>query len=181
MLTWHISDFNTMIKPQSLAQGDVLSFLADDNKYKAMLCTSVHNDRSPQYCYFAATTYSSATKPSLEDILYSNFYGIGNTRSEYFAYTESELEHMWAIHPEVKPYFLGSYHFIIWKKDLRAIQSNLELVGNLSIISNLDMHGNGGVNASSWDFLRQFFTDSGLNKLSERGQRTYSLKSILIK
>jgi hypothetical protein len=170
-----------MIKIQSLSPGDVLSFVADDNKYKAMLCTSIQNNRSPQHCIFAATTYSSDNKPSLEDILHSDFYGVGNTKNEYFAYTESELKNMWTIHPEVKPYFIGSYSFIIWKKNLRRFQSNLELVGNLGIISNVDLHGNAGVNASSWDFLRQFFTDHGLNMLSEKGQRTYSLKSILIK
>ncbi|MBV8391082.1 MAG: hypothetical protein JO080_14850 [Mucilaginibacter sp.] len=170
-----------MVKVQSLSPGDVLSFLADDNKYKAMICTSVHNNRSPQYCTFAATTYSSYNKPSLVDILHSDFYGVGNTKSEYFAYSESELENMWTVHPEVKPYFLGSYPFIIWKKDLRKFQINLELVGNLNIVRNVHLHGNSGVNASSWDFLRQFFTDTKLNTLLERGQRTYRLRSILIK
>ncbi|TSJ40599.1 hypothetical protein FO440_12680 [Mucilaginibacter corticis] len=167
-----------MSKRQSLVIGDILSFKGIDKKYKAIICTGIYKDHNPHYYEFAATTYSDENKPSLVDIINSKFYGVGNNKS--FDYSKLELDNMWKIHPEVKPYYIGSYGFLIWKKDLRTFYSELELVGNINIVHNLAQNGNGSVNASSLNFLRDFFAFDSLNILLERGQETYQVKSILL-
>jgi hypothetical protein len=53
------------------------------------------------------------------------------------------------------------------------------MVGNIKIVNNLDKNGNGGVNASDWYFLYEFFSDAGIGILSERGQGIYRLESII--
>lgn len=167
-----------MSKRQSLVIGDVLSFKGADKKYKAIICTGIYSHHSPHYYEFAATTYSDENKPSLVDIINSKFYGVSNNKS--FAYSKLELDNMWTIHPEVKPYYIGSYGFLIWRKDLRTFYDELELIGNINIVHNLAQNGNGSVNASSLNFFRDFFAFDSLNILLERGQETYQIKSILL-
>lgn len=168
-----------MDKIKDIQQGDVITFISSDNKYKALLCTSTHKDKSPQNYTFAALTYSSHKKPVVDDLIASEFYGVGNTKNDYFKYSESEIEKIWRIHPEIKPYFMGSYGFIIWRKDFMKFRDNFEIIGNLNIVDNLDKNGNGGTNASDWDFLKDLFTDKLKNKLNERGQNTFKVISII--
>ena len=87
---------------------------------------------------------------------YCNFLGIGNIANDYFKYPDKQLNKMWTIHPEIKPYFLGSYGVLIWRKDFIKFRDNFELIGNLKIVDNLDKNGNGSMNASDWTFLNQF-------------------------
>jgi len=169
-----------MQKIRDINQGDLLTFRATDNKYKVLLCTSTYKDKSPQNFTFAALTYDSLDKPTITNILDSEFLGIGNTKNDYFKYSDKELNKMWTIHPEVEPYFLGSYGLIIWRKDFMKFRDNLEVIGNLKIVDNLDKNGNGGMNASSWTFLNQFFSDNYILVLSKRGQKPFKLKSILV-
>lgn len=103
-----------MNKISDINQGDLLTFKADDEKYKVILCTSTSKKKSPQNFTFAALTYNDKEKPTAETILNCDFWGIGNTRNDYFKYSDSELNQVWNIHPEIKPYFLGSYGIIIW-------------------------------------------------------------------
>ena len=43
---------------------------------------------------------------------------------------------MWNLHPEINPYHLGSYGFLIWRKDFLNFRDNFELIGNIEIIDN---------------------------------------------
>jgi len=169
-----------MQKIRYINQGDLLTFRATDNKYKVLLCTSTYKDKSPQNFTFAALTYNSLEKPIITNILDSEFLGIGNTKNDYFKYSDKELNKMWANHPETEPYFLGSYGLIIWRKDFMKFRDNFEVIGNLKIVDNLDKNGNGGMNASGWTFLNQFFSDNYILVLSNRGQKPFRLKSILV-
>ncbi|MFT3679368.1 MAG: hypothetical protein QM791_03795 [Ferruginibacter sp.] len=169
-----------MQKITDINQGDLLTFKATDNKYKALLCTSTYKDKSPQNFTFAALTYDSLNKPTVSNILDTEFFGIGNTNNDYFKYSEIELDKMWTIHPETKPYILGSYGLIIWRKDFMKFRDNFEVIGNLKIVNNLDKNGNGSMNASGWTSLNQFFSDNYVSVLSSRGQRPFKLKSVLI-
>ncbi len=159
-------------------QGDVFAFKAADGRYKALLCTSTYKERSPHNFSFAALTYDSMEKPSIESILDSEFYGIGNNKSDHFRYSDNELERMWTIHPEVKPYFLGSYMLVIWRKDFMGFRDNMTFMGNINIVDHLDKNGNGGLNASSWNFLQDFF-QKFKTVLCERGQIPYKVSAIL--
>jgi len=87
---------------------------------------------------------------------------------------------MWSIHPEIEPYFLGSYSLIIWRKDFMKFRHNFEAIGNLKIVDNLDKIGRSGMNASGWNTLNQFFVDNYNLILKDRGQKAFKLKSILI-
>ena len=169
-----------MQKITDINQGDVLTFRSIDNKYKVLLCTSTYKVKSPQNFTFAALTYDSIDKPTSSNILESEFFGIGNTKNEYYKYSEKELNKMWAYHPETKPYFLGSYGFVIWRKDFIKNRNNFEVIGNLKIVANLDKNGNGSMNASDWTYLNQFFSDNYFQVLSNRGQKLFKLKSILV-
>lgn len=170
---------NSMKKIANINQGDLLTFKATDDKYKVFLCTSTYKEKSPQNFSFAALTYDNEDKPTVEDILHTDFWGIGNTKNDYFKYSDIELNQMWRIHPETKPYFLGSYGLIIWRKDLMKFRDNFEIIGNLKIVDNLDKNGNGGMNASDWDFLKDFFTNKINSVLPDRGQKTFKLKAII--
>lgn len=169
----------SMQRLNDINQGDIISFKTEDRNYKALLCTSTHKDKSPQYFTFAALTYSKPRRPTSEDILTSNFYGIGNTKNDYFKYSDQELNKMWAHHPETKPYFLGSYGVTIYRKDFMKFRDNLEYIGNITIVDNLDLNGNGSMNASEWIFLKDFFNNKFKTILTERGQLEYSVRSII--
>ncbi|GAB2842969.1 hypothetical protein [Ferruginibacter profundus] len=169
-----------MQKITDIHQGDLLTFKATDDKYKVLLCTSTYKDKSPQNFTFAALTYDSLDKPTITDILDSEFLGIGNTKNDYFKYSDKELSKMWTIHPETKPYFLGSYGLVIWRKDFMKFRDNFECVDKLSIVDNLDKNGNGSMNASDWNYLNSFFSDNFISVLNSRGQKPFKLKSILV-
>jgi hypothetical protein len=168
-----------MQKIKDVNQGDLLTFKGADGNYKTLLCTSTHKDKSPQYFTFAALTYDSIDKPTIEKILETEFFGIGNRKSDYFKYEDDELNKMWTVHPEVKPYYLGSYGLTISRKDFMKFRDNLELIDNIKIVDHLDKNGSGGMNASDWKFLQDFFNGKFRTVLPGRGQTTYKVKAIL--
>jgi len=168
-----------MQKSRSIHKGDLLTFKATDNKYKVLLCTSTYQAKSPHSYTFAVLTYDSVDKPTNLNILDSEFLGVANTKNDYFKYSAEELTKMWTIHPETKPYFIGSYGLIIWRKDFIKFQDNFELLGNIKIIDNLDKNGNGSMNASDWSVLNHFFSSNYIILLSTRGQKPFKLKSVL--
>lgn len=164
---------------KEIHKGDILTFKSLDNKYKAILCTSCYREKSPYSFTFAALTVDSEEKPKLDNILETNFYGVGNIKDDHFKYSETERTKFWAMHPEIKPYSLGSYGLIIWRKDFIKFRDKVELIDNINIVDNLDKNGRGGMNASDWNFLTDFFTDKYTRILEERGQRTFKVKSIV--
>jgi hypothetical protein len=168
-----------MQKIKYIIKGDIVAFKTENNNYKALLCTSTNRDKSPHYFSFAALTYDSPERPTLEDIQNCNFFGIGNRKNDYFKYSDQELDKMWRLHPDIKPYFLGSYDLTIWRKDFMKFRENLEYIGNVSIVDNLDKNGNGGMNVSEWIFLKDFFNQKYLTVLIDRGQRQFSVESII--
>lgn len=168
-----------MKKIININQGDLLTFKGTDDNYKVILCTSTYKEKSPQYFIFAMLTYNEKEKPTVEDILDSEFWGIGNTKNEYFKYSEIEVNQMWMLHPEIKPYYLGSYGFVIWRKDFLKFKDNFEFIGNVNIINNLDKNGNGSMNASNWRLIKDFFINEINLVMSERGQKIFKIKAIL--
>lgn len=164
---------------KEIKMGDLLTFKASDNNYKVLLCTSVYKERSPHYYTFAALTYSGEEKPTLPDAIDSKFFGVGNTHNEIFKYSDAALVKIWSIHPEIKNYLLGSYGFTIWRKDFMKFQEHFEFIGNLQILEHIDKNGCGSVNASSWDFLKNFFNEELEAILRYRGQKMYKVKSII--
>ena len=168
-----------MNKIKDINQGDILAFKSDDGRFKALLCTSTYKERSPQNFTFCALTIDQREIPTIDNILNSLFFGIGNRKDEYYKCSENELERMWAVHPEIRPHFLGSYGFIIWRKDFIKFRENFTYIGNISIVDNLDKKGNGGVNASDWMFLKGFFNEKFKHVLHDRGQKLFRIKAIL--
>ncbi|MFY7788277.1 MAG: hypothetical protein ACOVQA_10425 [Thermoflexibacteraceae bacterium] len=164
---------------KDIKKGDFFTFVGNDNKYKGLFCTSCHKEKSPFYFIFAALTYDDIQKPTLEDFINCNFFGTAHSKKNPFKYSDKALEQMWNNHPEIKPYHIGSYWFIIWRKDFLKFRNNFEFVGNLNIVDNLDKNGNSGVNASSWDFLTDFFSEKYKTVLDYRGQTTFKVKSII--
>ena len=168
-----------MKKIKDINKGDVLAFKASDNQYKIIICTSVFKDKSPQNFTFAATVIDQLELPSISEILNNNFFGIGNRKNDHFQYSNDEVQTMWNIHPEIKPYHLGSYGFLIWRKDFVKFSHNFELIGNIAIVDNLDLNGNGSVNASDWEFLKTFFNKNLQEVLKSRGQQLFKVKAIV--
>lgn len=168
-----------MQKIRDVNQGDILTFKATDGRHKALLCTSTFKEKSPQNFTFAALTYDAIGKPKVEDISETEFFGIGNRKNDHFKYADNELDRMWTLHPEVKPYYLGSYGLLIWRKDFMKFRDNFEFVGNVEIINHLDKNGNGGMNASDWNYLQDFFNEKFKTLLLDRGQTAFKVKAIL--
>jgi len=169
----------TMQKIKDILQGDILTFRASDNRFKVLICTSVFKDSSPHNFTFTALTYDSENKPQIENVLQSEFYGIGNTKNDFFKYSDSELENIWSIHPEIKPYFLGSYGLIVWRKDFMKFRENFEKIGNLNVIDNLDKNGNGGMNTSDMTVLNNLFTKNTNGFFENKGQKRFMVKAIM--
>lgn len=168
-----------MEKIKDIHQGDLLTFIDTNDKYKVLLCTSTYKERSPHSFTFCMLTIDTPEKPAIEVIKESSFFGIGHTtKNNYYKYSDEELEKMWTIHPEIKPYLLGSYNFIIWKKDFMKFRDNFEFTGNLKIVNNIDKNGNGGVNSSSWEYLKHLFNEKLHEIMSEKDQKTFKLKAI---
>ncbi|WP_215226684.1 hypothetical protein [Echinicola shivajiensis] len=170
-----------MSKIKNINQGDVLTFIANDGKYKAIICTSVYKEKSPQNFTFATTTVDQADLPSIDEVIKHDFYGIGNIKAGFFKYSELEINNMWNQHPEIEPYHLGSYGLIIWRKDFMKFRDNFSLIGNLNIVDNLDKNGNGSMNLSDWTFLKDFFDQKFKGILLERGQNPFKMKAIIKK
>lgn len=168
-----------MQKIKCINKGDVLTFKASDNKYKLMICTSYYKDRSPFRFNVAALNYSSDKMPVLNDVLDCEFYGIGNRMSEYFKYSQKELDKMWTIHPDVKPYSLGSYGLLICRKDFMTFRDNFELICNLDIVDNLDKNGNGGMNTSALHALDDLFVNKLTVLEKDRGQRKFKIEAVV--
>jgi hypothetical protein len=168
-----------MDKIKNINQGDVLTFKASDSKYKLILCTSINKARSPHHYTFAVLNYSSDTKPAINDILACAFWGCGNTKNDYFKYTDEELAKIWAIHPEIKPYFLGSYGLIIWRADFLTFRDNFELIANLLILDNIDKNGNGSMNVGSMKILDELFVHKLSALETTRGQKKFKVTAIL--
>lgn len=166
------------IKKQ-MSTGDALAFKAIDGSYRVLLCTSIYQKTSPHYYYFAALNYDDIIKPTVERIMESEFFGVGNTMNEYFKYAESKLEKMWSFYPEIKPYCIGSYGLLILKKDLSKFRHEFEYISNVPIVDNLDKHGNGSMNSSSWGFLQVFFSSDYGKSFTERGQRCFKVKAMI--
>lgn len=161
-------------------QGDVLTFKANDGKYKAILCTSTYKERSPFNYTFAALSYDAFERPKLDDIRESYFYGKGNIKDDHFRYSDAQREKIWIVHPEIRPYSVGGYGLIIWRKDFMKFRDKIEFVGNLKIVNHLDKNGSGGMNASGWSVLGDFFVDRYKSVLEGRGQTTYKVEAIVI-
>lgn len=169
-----------MEKIKNINQGDLLTFIASDGNYKVILCTNTYIEKSPHNFTFCALDYNLAEKPTIEIIKEISFFGVGNaTKNNFYKHSDNELEKMWNFHPEIKPHLLGFYNFIIWKKDFIKFRDHFEFIGNLKIVNNIEKNGNGGLNASSWDYLRDFFNENFDKIMSERGQLTFKLKSII--
>lgn len=168
-----------MKKITDINQGDLLTFNANDENYKVILCTSTYKEKSPQNFTFAALTYNDKEKPTIENILSSDFWGIGNTKNDYFKYSDNELNQMWSIHLDVKPYYLGSYGLVILRKDFLKFRDNFEFISNLKIVENLDKNGNGSMNASDWEFIKDFFANKINLVMPDRGQKTFKIKAII--
>ncbi|WP_418360286.1 hypothetical protein [Sphingobacterium detergens] len=168
-----------MLKITNINQGDLLTFKAADNKFKVLLCTSTSKDKSPQFFIFAALTYDSFDKPTTSNINDIEFFGIGNRKCDYFKYSDDELKKMWSIHPETEPYFLGSYGFFIFRKDFMKFRDNFEVIGTLNIIDYLDKNGNGGMNISHWESIKDFFANRINSVMLDRGQKTFKIGAII--
>lgn len=168
-----------MIKIDDINQGDVLSFKANDGNYKALLCTSSNKVKSPHSFTFAALTIDSKEKPGIAQILESSFWGTGLVKNEHYAYSNKALQHMWACHPEIEPCFLGSYGLLIWRKDWIKFSAHVEWITHLNIVEHLDKNGNGSMNASDWNFIKDFFSGNINTIMTNRGQKMFQVKAIL--
>lgn len=170
-----------MEKIKVVNQGDILTFIAADGNYKVFLCTSTYKERSPHFFIFTALTYDNKKQPTIEDIEESSFFGIGNRKNSYFSYSDKELEQIWAVHPEIIPYQLGSYGFFIQRKNFMKFRENFKFICNFKILDNLDKNGNGSINSDDWNYLKEFFNEKLNTVMLDRGQKTFKIKSIIQK
>jgi hypothetical protein len=164
-------------KIKDINQGDCLTFKTSDNRYKVIFCIGANKEKSTQSFSFAATTFDKDFKPTVNDLSDTDFWGKGNRRD--FKYSERELERMWAYHPSNKPYFLGTYGILILRKEFMKWRENFELIGNLSIVDNLEQNGSGSFYPGDLDNLDKFFTEDLENVMDQSGQSKFKLKAIV--
>lgn len=166
-------------RSKKLSEGDVVVFKASDFQFRALICSSSYKIRSALYFNFLATSIEQLAKPTLTDIMDAEFYGTANSRDEgYYRYKDSEIEQMWKVHPEIKPSYIGSYDFMISRKTIVSKENHFLNIGNISIPSNIEMHGNGGMNVDCIDCIDELFTDDIHTRMSELGQKLFKIRAI---
>jgi len=167
------------MKIKNIQRGDILAFKGKDGKYRVIFCTSTYKIRSPHLYHFGATDIVTKNKPSLKETIECNFYGIGLKWNESSLFNINELKRMWEFHPEIEPYGLGTYDFLIGRKEFMTFRDKFEFIGNIEIIGHLDKNGNSGVNAGSWDVLNEIFINDFDEVMAYRGQKKFKFKAII--
>ncbi len=166
-----------MKKIKDIHIGDFLTFKASDGYYRVLFCSNIQKSRSPYSFNFCATTIKLSTKPTIQDIRNSYYFGKGNRNSHKF--DENELKKMWAIHPEIKPYFLGSYALFIMRKDFMSFRDRFEFICNLPILEKLEQNGDGGMNSSNISILDDLFVNKIESFMKNQNQVKYRTEAIL--
>ncbi|MGC6431503.1 MAG: hypothetical protein ACON5F_10720 [Jejuia sp.] len=166
-----------MQKIKDISIGDFLTFKASDGLYRVLFCLNVYKERSPHHFDFAATAIRQESKPSIQDIRSSDFFGKGNRKD--FRFDEEELIKMWEIHPEIKPYYLGTYGLLITRKAFMSFRERFELVCNLPILETLEQNGSGGLNASDMDLIDDLFVNRLDSFMESQGQTRFKTEAIL--
>ncbi len=166
-----------MNKIKDIKIGDFLSFEASDGFYRVLFCSSVQKSRSPYFFNFSITTIKSKAKPTINDIRDSHYYGKGNQNGHQFK--KNELEKMWELHPEIKPNYLGTYELLITRKSFMSFRDKFELISNLPVLENLDLNGNGGMNASDLNILDDLFVNRMDSFMTSQNQEKYLTEAIL--
>ena len=159
--------------------GSVIIFKNAFGNLKAWICISVRTGAKPPYFYFMCLAFEGREIPSLADIQECNFYGSGNMLNPLEPWSESSLTQVWTLHPEVKPCHVGAYGLMVSKKDWKAIAANFQVIGRLNLFPNLELHGNGSMLVSTFDFVQQFFDGSENQVLAGRGQKQYKLAAVV--
>jgi hypothetical protein len=159
--------------------GDVLTFKASDGKYKVIVCASVYKARSPHHFVFIGTDISQIVQPTLEDVLQSHFFGVANSKDDYLKYEPNELTQIWTFYPEIYPYHLGFYGFLIVRKDFMTFRDKFQLIGRLNTFDKVSINLNSAVNASNWGFLNNLFTENLEDKMKQQSQGKFKIKAIL--
>lgn len=173
---------NQKSKIPNIEVGDFFSFKASDENHRVIFCIGVYKERSPFFFTFAATTIRTKNKPSKEEIYQSGFYGIVNRKSLYFKTEQNINSGMWKDHhPEIKPFFVGTYGLLISRKELMRSREDFEFIVNLPIIENLQQAGNGSMNANGMESLDKLFVTNIDELMAKRRQKAVVISSILLK
>jgi len=167
------------MKIKNIKRGDILAFKAKDGKNRVIFCTSTYKIRSPHFYQFGATDMVIENKPSLKEVIECNFYGIGQKWNELLLFNKNELKKMWEFHPEIKPYGLGTYGFLIGRKEFMTFRDNFYSIGNIDIVEDLDKNGNSGINAGNWHVLNEIFINDIDEVMAYRGQKKFKFKAII--
>tara|TARA_R110000868_G_C10586236_1_gene739127 strand:+ start:58 stop:567 length:510 start_codon:yes stop_codon:yes gene_type:complete len=167
-----------MEKIKGIEQGDLLTFKTVDGNYRVIMCTET-DKKSPQNFSFIALTYNSSEIPNEIEIRKESFWGCGTSKANYYKYSLEEQERMWTLHPEIKPFLIGGYNLIIWRKDFLKFRDRILKIGNLDIVNNIDKNGNYGINVSSWESLNNFFSVQIEIIFKDIGQKTFKIESII--
>ena len=166
-----------MVKINNISIGDFLTFKASDGLYRVIFCSNIFKERSPHFFDFGATSISKYEKPTISDVINAEFYGKGNRNS--FRFKEKELDKMWKIHPEIKPYYLGIFMLLITRKGLVSFRERLEFICNLPILENLEQNGTGGTNVSTIESLNGFFIEDTEDFMDKQSQCKYKIEAII--
>lgn len=159
--------------------GSVFVFRNTDGRYKAWVCISHRKEAKPSYCYFMALTLDSEVIPSLEELQECSFWGTGHMRHPVLPWSDSWLEQVWRLHPDVKPCHVGAYGLMVSRKDWKVMEAAFQFIGQLSIFPDLELHGNGSMLIRSFDFVQQFFNGTESKVFLDRGQRPFKLAAVV--
>lgn len=168
-----------MKKLDKISIGDVLTFNLNNGFYRVFICTKREIERSPHYYIFSCLNYNSKRVPTVAEVLECDFFGAITRSTNYLPYSDAENEKIWSFYPNIRPNILGNYGILISRKDLMKFNDRIEKICNFKIIENLDLHGTGSMNASSWDYINEFFDEDYKKIFLERGQNLFKVKSIV--
>ena len=159
--------------------GSVIVFKNAFGNYKAWICISVRSGAKAPYFYFMCLDFEGVDIPSLASIQGCNYYGSGNMLNPVEPWSESSLEQVWRIHPEVKPCHVGAYGLMVTRKDWKAMEAKFQFIGQLNLLPNLELHGNGSMLIKTFEFVQQFFDSSENQVFKERGQKQFKVAAVV--
>ncbi|WP_286896771.1 hypothetical protein [Sphingobacterium sp. UBA6317] len=58
-------------------------------------------------------------------------------------------------------------------------RDNFEIIGTLNVIDHLDKNGNGSMNISNWELIKDFFANRINSVMPDRGQKTFKVGAII--
>jgi hypothetical protein len=68
---------------------------------------------------------------------------------------------------------------MVTRKDWKAMEAKFQFIGQLNLLPNLELHGNGSMLIKTFEFVHQFIDSSENQVFKERGQKQFKVAAVV--